>query len=343
VARGSALEDLVVTGDAAAWRDRNVFVTGCTGLLGAWVTQTLADAGANVVGLVRDHVPRSRLVRDRLLDRITVVSGAVEDAPLLERALNEYEIDTVFHLAAQTIVGIANRSPLSTFDANVRGTWNVLEACRRSPLVKAVVVASSDKAYGTQERLPYDESMPLHGAHPYDVSKSCTDLIAASYHQTYRLPVAITRFGNFYGGGDLNFNRLVPQTIRSVIRDEAPIIRSDGTFVRDYIYIEDAAAAYVLLAERLREDPSLAGEAFNFSCEQPMTVIELVDRILALMGRADLRPRVLNEASNEIRAQYLAAGKARVRLGWKPRFTLDDGLARTIAWYRTFFADGARA
>ena len=332
-----------MTPDAGVWRDRNVFVTGCTGLLGAWVTQTLADAGAHVVGLVRDHVPRSRLVRDRLLDRITVVSGAVEDAPLLERALNEYEIETVFHLAAQTIVGIANRSPLSTFDANVRGTWNVLEACRRSPLVKSVVVASSDKAYGTQERLPYDESMPLRGEHPYDVSKSCTDLIAASYHHTYRLPVAITRFGNFYGGGDLNFNRLVPQTIRSVIRDEAPIIRSDGSFVRDYIYIEDAAAAYVLLAERLREDPTLAGEAFNFSCEQPMTVIELVDRILALMGRTDLRPRVLNEASNEIRAQYLAAGKARVRLGWKPRFTLDDGLTRTIAWYRALFTDGARA
>lgn len=332
-----------MTGGAGVWRDRNVFVTGCTGLLGAWVTGTLADAGANVVGLVRDHVPRSRLVRDRLVERITVVSGAVEDAPLLERALNEYEIDTVFHLAAQTIVGIANRSPLSTFDANVRGTWNVLEACRRSPLVTSVVVASSDKAYGTQARLPYDEAMPLHGEHPYDVSKSCTDLIAASYHHTYRLPVAITRFGNFYGGGDLNFNRLVPQTIRAVIRDEAPVIRSDGTFVRDYIYIEDAAAAYVLLAERLREDATLAGEAFNFSCEQPMTVIELVDRILALMGRTELRPRVLNEASNEIRAQYLAAGKARVRLGWKPRFTLDEGLARTIAWYRGFFADGARA
>jgi CDP-glucose 4,6-dehydratase len=332
-----------VTVDAGAWRDRNVFVTGCTGLLGAWVTQALADAGANVVGLVRDHVPRSRLVRERILDRITVVSGAVEDAPLLERALNEYEIDTVFHLAAQTIVGIANRSPLSTFDANVRGTWTLLEACRRNPLVKSVVVASSDKAYGTQERLPYDEGMPLHGEHPYDVSKSCTDLIAASFHHTYRLPVAITRFGNFYGGGDLNFNRLVPQTIRSVIRDQAPVIRSDGTFVRDYIYIEDAAAAYVLLAERLRDDPTLAGEAFNFSCEQPLTVIELVDRILSLMGRTDLRPRVLNEASNEIRAQYLAAGKARVRLGWKPRFALDEGLARTIAWYRGFFADGARA
>jgi CDP-glucose 4,6-dehydratase len=331
-----------VTVEAPLWRDRNVFVTGCTGLLGSWVAQTLAEAGANVVGLVRDHVPRSRLVRERIVERVTVVSGAVEDYLLLERALNEYEIDTVFHLAAQTIVGIANRSPLSTFDANIRGTWNVLEACRCSPLVKSVVVASSDKAYGAQEQLPYDEAMPLQGAHPYDVSKSCTDLIAVSYHRTYGLPVAVTRFGNFYGGGDLNFNRLVPQTIRSVIRGERPVIRSDGAFVRDYIYIEDAAAAYVLLAERLREDATLAGEAFNFSCENPATVSDLVDRILRLMGRADLRPRVLNEASNEIRAQYLAAAKARVRLGWKPRFSLDDGLARTIDWYRAFFAESGR-
>lgn len=324
------------------WRDRNVLVTGCTGLLGSWVSQSLADVGANVVGLVRDHVPRSRLVRERVLDRISVVTGAVEDYLLVERALNEYEIDIVFHLAAQTIVGIANRSPLSTFDANIRGTWNVLEACRRSALVKSVVVASSDKAYGAQEQLPYDEAMPVQGAHPYDVSKSCTDLIATSYFRTYRLPVAITRFGNFYGGGDLNFNRLVPQTIRSVIRGEAPVIRSDGTFVRDYIYIEDAAAAYVLLAERLREDATLAGEAFNFSCENPVTVSDLVDRILRLMGRADLRPRILNEASNEIHAQYLAAGKARVRLGWKPKFTLDEGLARAIEWYRAFFAESGR-
>ena len=332
-----------MTGSAPMWRDRNVFVTGCTGLLGSWVSQTLAEAGANVVGLVRDHVPRSRLIRERVLDRISVVTGAVEDPLLVERALNEYEVDTVFHLAAQTIVGIANRSPLSTFEANVRGTWNVLEACRRSPLVKSVVVASSDKAYGAQEHLPYDEAMPLQGAHPYDVSKSCTDLIATSYVRTYRTPVAVTRFGNFYGGGDLNFNRLVPQTIRSVIRGEAPVIRSDGTFVRDYIYIEDAAAAYVLLAERLHEDRALAGEAFNFSCEQPVTVRDLVDRILRLMGRADLQPRILNEASNEIRAQYLAAGKARLRLGWKPRYSLDEGLVRTIDWYRAFFADGAPA
>lgn len=336
------MEDLGLTPDPVVWRDRNVFVTGCSGLLGSWVTQSLADAGANIVGLVRDQVPRSRLVRERVLERITVVSGAVEDGALLERALNEYEIDTVFHLAAQTIVGIANRSPLSTFDANIRGTWNLLEACRRSPLVRSVVIASSDKAYGAQAHLPYDEAMPLLGSHPYDVSKSCADLLAASYFVTYRLPVAVTRFGNFYGGGDLNFTRLVPQTVRSVVRGEAPVIRSDGTFVRDYIYIEDAAAAYVRLAEGLRDDASLAGEAFNFSCESPVTVSELVDRILHLMGRADLRPRVLDEASNEIRAQYLAAGKARERLGWKPRFTLDEGLKRTIDWYRRFFAEDGR-
>ena len=329
-----------MTGNPLFWCGRNVFVTGCTGLLGSWLSETLTRAGANVVGLVRDQVPRSRLVQERVLDQLTVVWGEVEDYFLLERTLNEYETETVFHLAAQTIVGTANRNPLSTFDANIRGTWNLLEASRRSPWVRQIIVASSDKAYGEQNNLPYDEELSLRGMHPYDVSKSCADLLATAYFRTYGLPVSITRLGNLFGGGDLNFNRLVPQTIRSVLRGEPPIVRSDGSLVRDYIYIEDASAAYLLLAERMAQDPGLRGEAFNFSCESPITVLELVERILALMERSDLRPKVLNETSNEIRHQSLSVRKARERLGWEPLFSLEEGLRRTIEWYRKFFADG---
>jgi CDP-glucose 4,6-dehydratase len=266
---------------------------------------------------------------------VKVVNGDVRSQSLLERVLGEYEIDTVIHLAAQTIVGIANRNPVSTFKTNIGGTWALLEACRRSPTVKQIVVASSDKAYGEPKQLPYSEDAPLMGRHPYDASKSCADLIAQSYAVTYNLQVAITRCGNFYGGGDLNWNRIVPGTIRSVLRGQRPVIRSDGKFVRDYFYAEDGAAANVTLAERLAADQSLIGHAFNFSNESQVTVSELVDRILALM-KSDLRPDVRNEAVNEIREQYLSAAKARDVLGWKPLFTLDEGLQRTIAWYREF-------
>lgn len=323
-------------GNSKFWRDRHVFITGCTGLLGSWLTDALVQVGANVVGLIRDSVPRSRLIKDKIIDQINVVWGRVEDYQLLERALNEYEIETVFHLAAQTIVGIANRNSLSTFETNIRGTWNLLEACHRVPTVKQVVVASSDKAYGDQEQLPYDEVFPLRGTYPYDVSKSCADLIAYTYFKTYGLPVCITRCGNFYGGGDLNFNRIVPGTIRSILRNEIPIIRSDGAYTRDYIYIEDAALAYILLAEKMTREPSLYGEAFNFSCETPITVLALVEKILVLMDRAGLQPKILNEASNEISHQYLSATKARERLGWKPRYTLEEGLKLTIEWYKDF-------
>jgi CDP-glucose 4,6-dehydratase len=267
-----------------------------------------------------------------------VVRGDVRDQALLEQILGEYEVDTVIHLAAQTIVTIANRNPGSTFDTNIRGTWSLLEACRRSPKVKQIVVASSDKAYGDQVHLPYDENAPLQGQHPYDVSKSCADLIANAYAKTYRLPVAVTRCGNFYGGGDLNWNRIVPGTIRSVIRGERPIIRSDGNYVRDYFYVEDGAAAYMQLAEALACRTELAGEAFNFSNELQVTVLELVERILALMN-SNLLPDVRNEATNEIRHQYLSAAKARQVLGWRPLFTLDEGLQRTIQWYRDFLKE----
>jgi CDP-glucose 4,6-dehydratase len=317
------------------WRDRSVFVTGGTGLLGSWLVRQLMDNGANVVCLVRDWVPQSDLVRSRRIEQVKTIRGDVCDRELIERALGEYEVEVVFHLAAQAIVGIANRNPVSTFSTNIGGTWSVLEACRRSPKVSSIVVASSDKAYGDQDRLPYTETMPLQGRHPYDVSKSCADLIAQTYATSYNMPVAITRCGNFYGGGDLNWNRVVPGTIRSVIRGERPVVRSDGNFVRDYFYIEDGAAAYILLAERLAADAALRGQAFNFSNESQVSVLDMVELILRKM-KSSLRPEVLNEVSNEIRHQFLSAERARTMLNWRPQFTLESGLDRTLAWYREF-------
>jgi CDP-glucose 4,6-dehydratase len=317
------------------WVDRPTFVTGATGLVGGWLVRRLAEAGADVVCLVRDWVPQSELARSGQLERVKVLRGDVRDGAALERALGEYEVDTVLHLAAQTIVPIANRNPVSTFETNVAGTWALLEACRRSPTVKQVVLASSDKAYGDHEDLPYDEDTPLRGRHPYDVSKSCADLIAQAYAATYGLPVAITRCGNFYGGGDLNWNRIVPGTIRSVLRGQRPVIRSDGSYVRDYFYVEDGAAAYMLLAERLASDPALRGRAYNFSNEIQVTVLDLVGRVLAAMG-SRLEPDVRAQATNEIRHQYLSAARARRELGWRPLFDLDEGLRRTVDWYRTF-------
>ena len=333
------MEDLGVT-TADFWRDRPTLVTGASGLVGGSLVKRLVEAGADVVCLVRDWVPQSELVSSKLIDRVKTARGDLRDQRLLERVLGEYEIDTVLHLAAQTIVPIANRNPVSTFETNVAGTWALLEACRRSPVVKQIVVASSDKSYGEQESLPYDETMPLAGRHPYDVSKSAGDLIAQSYAATYGLPVLITRCGNFYGGGDLNWSRIVPGTIRSVLRGKRPVIRSDGEFVRDYFYVEDGAAAYTLAAERMAADRKLAGEAFNFSNEQPINVIDLTRLILRLM-HSDLEPDVRNEATNEIRCQYLSAAKARAKLGWQPLFQLEDGLERTINWYRTFFSTAA--
>jgi CDP-glucose 4,6-dehydratase len=315
------------------WRDRPAFVSGASGLVGSWLVRGLIEHGADVVCLVRDHVPQSELWRAGLLDRVKIVHGDVCDQALLERALGEHEIDTVFHLAAQTIVGIANRNPGSTFETNVAATWRLLEACRRSPKVKQIVFASSDKAYGDHDKLPYDEDAPLQGRHPYDVSKSCADLIAQSYAHTFQVPVAITRCGNFYGGGDLNWNRIVPGTIRSLLRDERPIVRSDGKNIRDYFYVEDGAAAYMLLAEKLATDRALIGRAFNFSNEIQVDVLQLVDLITKLVGAAHT-PVVLNEASNEIRHQYLSAQRARADLNWRPLFTLEEGLTRTIRWYR---------
>ncbi|MBM3981667.1 MAG: NAD-dependent epimerase/dehydratase family protein [Planctomycetes bacterium] len=319
------------------WQDRPTLVTGGTGLVGGWVVKRLLRAQADVVCLVRDWVPDSEFVRGGAMQQVKVVRGDVCDQALMERVCGEFEIDTVIHLAAQTLVPVANRNPVATFESNIAGTWALLEACRRSPKVKQIVLASSDKAYGEAEKLPYDENTPLQGRHPYDVSKSCADLIAQSYATTYGLPVAITRCGNFYGAGDLNWNRIVPGTIRSVLRGERPVIRSDGTHIRDYFYVEDGAAAYLMLAEKLAADPTLRGEAFNFSNETQVTVLDLVRMLLDQMG-SRLVPDVRNEASHEIKHQSLSAAKARDRLGWRPLFTLEEGLRRTVSWYSSFLA-----
>ncbi len=318
---------------ARFWRGRRVLVTGASGLVGSHLTRELVSLGCDVVALVRDWVPGSPLLSEDWARAVTLVRGDVCDQAALERILGEHEIASVVHLAAQTIVPIANRNPVSTFETNVAGTWRLLEAARRSPKVSEIVVASSDKAYGQAAVLPYTEETPLAGLYPYDASKSCADLIAQSYAATYGTPVAITRCGNFFGGGDLNWSRIVPGTIRSLIAGERPVIRSDGTLVRDYIYVGDAVEAYMTLTERLAENRALAGRGFNFSTEIPLSARALVDLIRARMG-SDLEPIVLGEATHEIAEQYLDASRARAELGWAPRYGLEEGLDHTIAWYR---------
>lgn len=317
------------------WRDRSVFVTGCTGLLGSWLVAELVKRGARVTGLVRDWVPKSRLYTEDWHQQINVVRGCVQDLQTLKRAINEYEVDTVFHLAAQSIVGVGNREPLDTFETNIKGTWNLLEACHQIGGVSRVVVASSDKAYGDQLVLPYDETTPLQGEHPYDVSKSCADLICRTYYVSYGLPVCVTRCGNFYGGGDLNFNRIVPDTIRSTLRDKQVVLRSDGSYIRDYFYVKDGVLAYLHLAEQM-DRPEIWGEAFNFSNELQIPVMEMVRKILELMDKSHLEPIILNQAKNEIKHQYLSAEKARRLLHWKPQYSLEEGLREAIEWYDKF-------
>ena len=323
------------------WQDRRVFVTGATGLVGSWLTRALLEAGAYVAVLVRDWDPQSELIRRGAIQQTHVVTGRLEDYDTLERALSEHEVDTVFHLGAQAIVGTALRSPRATFEANIAGTYNLLEACRvHAGLVKRVVIASSDKAYGEAETLPYTEDMPPLGRHPYDVSKSCADLLARCYSLTYGTPVAVTRCGNIYGGGDLNWSRIVPGTIRSLHAGERPIIRSDGKFIRDYLYVQDAVQAYLRTAEELAR-PEVQGQAFNFAPDQPRTVLEVVDALARLMGREDLPPVILDQAKAEIRDQYLSSEKAHRVLSWQPRCGFEEGLRETIAWYRDFLGPAA--
>ncbi|TAK28397.1 MAG: NAD-dependent epimerase/dehydratase family protein [Chloroflexota bacterium] len=316
------------------WRDRSVLVTGANGFVGSWVARVLVERGARVVALVRDLPARGGLSLQGLLGRVDTVTGSLTDYSVVERALNEYGVEVCFHLAAQAIVGVANRSPLSTFESNIRGSWNLLEACRVTKTVSRVVVASSDKAYGEHSRLPYDEELELKAAYPYDVSKAATDMLARSYFRTYGLPVAVTRCANIYGGGDLNYSRIVPDTIRALIQGRAPVIRSDGTPVRDYMYVLDTAEAYLCLAEQLDRE-GVAGEAFNFGTEKPVSVLELVNEIIAVSGRSGIQPQVIGRGkpAGEIDAQYLSSRKARERLGWKPRHNLRSGLRESYLWY----------
>ena len=322
------------------WAGKRVLVTGCTGFVGGWLTQRLVDEGAAVLGLIWEVDPDACFYRGGLDNRITCIPGDVRDLPLLTKVLAHGRIDTVFHLAAQAIVTRANLSPLETFETNTRGTWALLEAARGVGSLRRIVVASSDKVYGEQEDLPYGESSPLCAVNPYDVSKACADLIALSYAKTFRLPLAVVRCGNIYGGGDLNFDRLIPGTIRAALRNENPIVRSDGTFTRDYLYVADAVDAYLLLARALDQE-RLYGEAFNFGNELPFTVLEVVSQILDLIGCRHLAPVVRDVATAEIRHQYLSSTKARGRLGWAPAYSLESGLRETISWYEGFLSEKA--
>lgn len=326
----------VEVSDSGFWQGRSVLVTGATGLIGSWLVKELRQRGARVVAFVLDADPHSEFLRSGDIAHCHVVTGDLADFTALERAVNLHEVDTVFHLGAQTLVEVAHRYPLATFEANIRGTYNLMEVCRvHRGLVGRVVVASSDKAYGTKPDLPYREDMSLAGDHPYEVSKTCTDLIAQTYGNTYDLPVTIARFGNVYGGGDLNWSRIVPETIRAILRGQRPVLRSDGTFIRDYVYVKDVARAYLRMAECM-DRPDVRGEAFNFSGEKPTSVIELVHAIRRLMGREDIEPDIRNTARGEIKDQYLSAAKARERLGWTPDYSLEAGLRETIGWYRDF-------
>jgi len=330
--------------EANFWNDRSVLVTGANGFVGSWLARSLVERGAQVVALVRDTPATGGLALQGLTQTVHTVAGSLTDYAVVERVLNEYGVEVCLHLAAQAIVGVANRSPLSTFESNIRGTWNLLEACRTTKTVHRVVVASSDKAYGDHTRLPYTEDFRLQATYPYDVSKAATDMLARSYHATYGLPVGVTRCANIYGGGDLNLSRIVPDTIRAIVQGRPPIIRSDGTPQRDYMYVLDAVDAYLTLAEQLDRD-GIAGEAFNFGTETPVSVLELVEKIIAVSGQTGVVPEVLGQGkpSGEIDAQYLDSHKAQERLGWQPRYDLRAGLGETYRWYARFFTESSAA
>jgi CDP-glucose 4,6-dehydratase len=323
------------------WKNQTVLVTGATGLVGSWLVKRLLKESARVVALIRDTDPQSNLLRSGLLNSITVVNGSLEDGHSVERAINEHEVTAVFHLGAQTIVGVADRNPVPTFEANIRGTYLLLEACRQHrSLVQRVLIASSDKAYGPSTSLPYTEELPPLGRAPYEVSKSCTDLLSQCYAVSYNLPVVIARCGNIFGGGDLNWSRIVPGTIASFLRSERPVLRSNGKFLRDYVYVEDAVDAYVVMAERCHE-PNVVGEAFNFGPNRPLSVLDLVAAIAKAMDVTDIEPSILDQAQHEIQDQYLDSSKAKNILNWEAKFGLEEGLRHTVDWYRSYFSKSA--
>ena len=312
------------------WFGRTVLITGAAGLLGGWVARDLLASGASVLGLdIAWDGPRATIPPEG----VERIDGDIRNTPLLRDLLSGRRIDTVVHLAAQTLVGPAIEDPVDTFSNNIEGSWSVLEACRNVGGARRIVVASSDKAYGDSAGRPYREDIPLRPRHPYDTSKAVTDLLAQTYAHTYGLPVAITRCGNLYGGGDLNWSRIVPGTIRSIVEGDAPVIRSDGTYVRDYLYVKDAAAGVVALAEAVGDRPEIAGTAFNFAAGVRLPVIDVVRRILALMG-SEAEPVVLGLPLKEIPEQRVSAARARRHLGWRPRTTMESGLRETIDWYR---------
>ncbi len=315
------------------WKDRAVFITGATGFVGSSLAARLVGLGARVIALVRDEVAESNFYRLKLEKSVTTVRGSLEEYALLERAINEYAVEAVYHLGAQAIVGAANRSPLSTFRANIEGTWNLLEACRGKDSLQSIIIASSDKAYGTHKELPYREDYSLNPEYPYDVSKACADLIARSYFNTFQLPIVVTRFANIYGPGDVNYSRIVPDTIRTALAGRPPIIRSDGTPERDYLYIDDVIDLYLLLAERIEDT---RGEVFNAGHNKPVRVLELVETILRLVGKPDLQPVIQGKGNpvGEIDRQWLDGTKAKEKLGWSPRVELEDGISLTINWYK---------
>lgn len=328
-----SVEIVALQGSTAYWGSKRVLVTGASGMVGSWLTRWLAESGAYTVAFIADTDPQSELVRSGTINKVSVVNGRLESYDDIERAINNHEVDSIFHLGAQPIVGAADRAPRHTFESNIQGTWNLLDACRvLSPLVKRIVVASSDKAYGTQPILPYTEDMSMNGDHPYEVSKSCTDLISTTYARTYGTPVTIARCGNIYGGGDLNWNRIVPGTFRSLLRGEQPILRSDGTFVRDYLHVDDIVSAYLALGEQT-DNPDFAGQGFNFSDESPLTVMEIYKAICVAAGQAETEPKILNAASSEIKDQYLDSTKAHTVLGWQASVSLQDGLKKSFDWY----------
>lgn len=318
------------------WKNKNIFITGADGFIGAWLAKRFVEKKANVIILARDIKAEATYKLFNLEEKVTQVQGDLTNYSLLERVLNEYPIDSCFHLAAQALVRIANRSPLSTFESNIKGTWNLLEACRNTRTIERVIVASSDKAYGVQKKLPYTEESPLLGFYPYDASKACADILSRSYFVSYGLPVAVTRNANTYGGGDLNFSRIIPDAIRCILQEKEFAIRSDGTPERDYMYVEDAVDGYITLAEQIGRE-NVKGEAFNFGTGKPISVIALFKKIAQLYGKSDIKPKILGIAKNEIDRQYLAIDKAREILNWEPRYTIEQGLKETIEWYKSYF------